>query len=194
MELCARAETSYRDSKGDGKVSAGLIRRNTALRDRLARRGFTLIERMFVVCIVGILLSLLIPSFRRARQAVQLAACCTNLKAWGVAVNMCAVDNQGRFPWARSLRESVLFQPGTHRQMLVSRQPAGGNRKRPASSRYWGCCYGDCISPTLQAPCIAHLNSGPRPQHAELLGPYWGSPSWGGMWWKDKSPGRVLSP
>ena len=50
----------------------------TKLRARHA--GFTLVEIMIVVAIIGLLAAIAIPNFIKARQASQKAACVANLK------------------------------------------------------------------------------------------------------------------
>ena len=44
------------------------------------RGGFTLVEIMIVVAIIGLLAAIAIPNFIKARQASQRAACVANLK------------------------------------------------------------------------------------------------------------------
>ena len=46
-----------------------------------ARAGFTLVEIMIVVAIIGLLAAIAIPNFIKARQASQRVACVMNLKA-----------------------------------------------------------------------------------------------------------------
>lgn len=53
--------------------------------------GFTLVEVMIVVAIVGVLASMAVPNFMRSRQSAQEAACIANLRTiYGavVAANM----------------------------------------------------------------------------------------------------------
>jgi len=64
------------------------------------KKGFTLIELMIVIAIIAILAAILIPSFVRARAQSQLAACESNEKNMGTAVEMYANDNSGNYPTA----------------------------------------------------------------------------------------------
>jgi prepilin-type N-terminal cleavage/methylation domain-containing protein len=62
------------------------------------RRGFTLIELLVVIAIIAILGSLLLPTLSRAKAVALQAQCASNLKQWGIAINMYAGDNSGCFP------------------------------------------------------------------------------------------------
>jgi prepilin-type N-terminal cleavage/methylation domain-containing protein len=59
-----------------------------------ARRGFTLVEIMIVVLIIGILLAIAIPNFVRARNTSRAKACQANLKQIDSATEQYLMDNR----------------------------------------------------------------------------------------------------
>ncbi|MGL4465391.1 MAG: DUF1559 domain-containing protein, partial [Planctomycetia bacterium] len=61
------------------------------------RRGFTLVEVLVVVGLIGLLLALLLPALQQAREAANRAACAANLKQIGVAINA-YVEVHGLYP------------------------------------------------------------------------------------------------
>ena len=57
-----------------------------------SRKGFTLVEIMIVVAIIGLLAAIAIPNFIRARTTAQRNACIANLKQIQGAVQVWAID------------------------------------------------------------------------------------------------------
>ncbi len=87
------------------------------------RTGFTLVEIMIVVAIIGLLAAIAIPNFIKARQASQKAACVANLRTMDGAKATWALEqkkNNSDVP-----TDADLFGPTSYIREKPS-CPAGG--------------------------------------------------------------------
>lgn len=66
------------------------------------KSGFTLVEIMIVVAIIGLLAAIAIPSFLNARTRSQRSACQNNLRQLSGAMDQYALDHNNTAPTALS--------------------------------------------------------------------------------------------
>lgn len=92
-------------------------------------RGFTLIELMIVVVIIGILAAIAIPKFQDVTESAKKAACRSNLRNIVTALNLYLADN-GEYPGAfqgHKWRKLDYFAEYVHADL---RCPTQGNTYR----------------------------------------------------------------
>jgi prepilin-type N-terminal cleavage/methylation domain-containing protein/prepilin-type processing-associated H-X9-DG protein len=61
-------------------------------------KAFTLIELLVVIAIIALLLSVIMPALRKAKEAAQRTVCASNLKQWNLLVGFFLADNNNIFP------------------------------------------------------------------------------------------------
>ena len=102
------------DSRGHaGRPPAGRGRgcRESSWRDR---RGFTLVELLVVIGIIGMLIGLLVPAVQRAREASRRGVCLNNVRQLGVATQQ-FLQQFGGLPASRLAVDEMWSQ---HAQLL----------------------------------------------------------------------------
>jgi prepilin-type N-terminal cleavage/methylation domain-containing protein len=87
------------------------------------RKAFTLVELLVVIGIIALLISILLPTLSRAREASRRTQCLSNLREVSVAFRFYALDNRDQVPlgyragnkqfnsmlWSSTAKKFVLF-------------------------------------------------------------------------------------
>ncbi len=107
----------------------------------MKRKGFTLIELLVVIAIIALLTAILFPVFARAREKARQAACASNLKQVGMALQMYIQDYDEMLPficWSAWDRENWFTRLLPYTGNNVIGYAENGN-KWPSGWGIWGC-------------------------------------------------------
>ena len=63
------------------------------------RVGFTLVEMLVGIAVIGMLVTLLLPALMQARAAARRTTCQSNLRQWALAAHMFADVHHGQLPY-----------------------------------------------------------------------------------------------
>ena len=80
-----------------GLLTDSVVRQRCANVTKI-RAAFTLIELLVVIAIIGILASLLLPAFARAKKKAKMTQCISNFRQIGVGVSLYTINHTDYFP------------------------------------------------------------------------------------------------
>ena len=106
----------------------GQLERSSTMKIRKNTKGFTLVEIMIVVAIIGLLAAIAVPNFVQARTQARTNTCVNNLRFIQAAKDQYAIENNQAdtvVPTAANI--SVYFKAS---------QLSGGLPKEPQSGTY----------------------------------------------------------
>jgi prepilin-type N-terminal cleavage/methylation domain-containing protein len=113
------------------------------------KAGFTLVEIMIVVAIIGLLAAIAIPNFVKARATSQANACINNLRQIDAAANQYALENKAK------TGDNIAFP--TALQPYIKLNSAGSIPGCPAGGSY--------ADATVGATPTCTLSTGVTPAH-----------------------------
>lgn len=61
-------------------------------------KGFSLVELLVVIAVIGMLVGLLLPAIQSSRESARTAQCASNLRQVGLAINQFCDTHRGRWP------------------------------------------------------------------------------------------------
>ena len=74
------------------------------------QRGFSLVELLVVIAVIGVLIALLLPAVQAARAAARRSQCASTLRQVGLAIRNYADANRGRLPDNSHTGVSWIYQ------------------------------------------------------------------------------------
>ena len=126
---------------------------------RKDRLGFTLVEMMVVISIIGILMAIALPAISAARESARNSACTNNLRQFGVGLTAVAgrigTFGTGAMDW---LRDGAVTDHGWVAD-LTNQGALPGDMLCPSNDGKLTEAYNDLLTSTYSVPnaCSPHL-------------------------------------
>jgi prepilin-type N-terminal cleavage/methylation domain-containing protein len=94
--------------------SIQFVRNRSLVSRAISRTGFTLVELLVVVAIIGVLVSLLLPALKKARDSALTVSCESQLRQIGFSLTCYVNDNNGFLPQRAYTYIHPVWGPRNH--------------------------------------------------------------------------------
>ena len=105
-------------------------------------KKFTLMELLIVIAMISILLSLLLPSMGKAREASKIAVCMSNQKQIYTGLQAYMVENNGRLPVLDDDNAAKNTWPIAVDEYISGEKHSRVHRHQQTKSPIWSSCPG----------------------------------------------------
>jgi len=116
------------------------------------KAGFTLVEIMIVVAIIGLLAAIAIPNFVKARATSQANACINNLRQIDAAANQFALEKGKKTADAITYPDDLTPYIKLNSGGVIPACPAGGTYACAAVGTGSSCSLGSSVTPAHVSP------------------------------------------